>query len=157
MLVVEGSSREGRQMTMVAVQRDGRELWRDELPGFVVRIHGDVVAISDQTGGTGSFLGNGQTMVSAYELLTGELRWQVPLPDYPQMTAGVGSLIVVPVGTSLYALSAESGEIVWESDPGSPGRGGRYTVPGSFTFLESTDTEDTVLVGVIVAEEPYRD
>lgn len=66
-------------------------------------------------------------------------------------------MLVIPVGTVLYALDAQGGERVWESDVGSPGRGGRYSEAGTFRFLEMDDAAPGILVGVVVAEEPYRD
>jgi outer membrane protein assembly factor BamB len=145
-----------RQEVDVAVERGGRELWSERLPGFVVALRGDVVVVIDQTGGTGVFSGSTDTRVSAYEASTGAVRWQVPLPGTPHLVADAGPMFVIPTGTVLYAIDVGSGEIVWESDAGSPGRGGRYSTPGTFRFVELDDSTGT-LVGLVVAEEPYRD
>lgn len=148
---------EDRQEVDVAVERDGRELWSARLPGFVVTLHGDLVVIIDQTGGTGVFEDRADTRVSAYDASNGELRWQVPLPGTPHLVAGGGSVLVIPVGTVLYALDAQSGERTWESDVGSPGRGGRYSEAGTLRFLEMDEAAPRMLVGVVVADERYRD
>lgn len=148
---------EDRQELDVAVERDGRELWSARLPGFAVTLHDDLVVIIDQTGGRGVFEGRADTRVSAYDASTGELHWQVPLPGTPQFAVGAGSVLVIPVGTVLYALDVRSGERTWESDVGSPGRGGRYSEAGTFRFLAMDDAAPGILVGAVVAEEPYRD
>lgn len=156
-LAAERPNVEGRQIVNVTVEHDDQELWSESRPGFVVALQGDVVVIIDQTGGTGDFERPVDTRVSAYEVVTGVLLWQVPLPGTPQLTFDAGSIIVVPVGTELYAIDAKTGELAWKTDAGSPGRGGRYSEPGTFRFLELDDSVRPTLVGVIVAEEPYRD
>ncbi|MEE9416831.1 MAG: PQQ-binding-like beta-propeller repeat protein, partial [Acidimicrobiales bacterium] len=126
LLVVDNPYVENRQVVDVSVLRDGRELWSERLPGFVASLHRDAVVVIDQTGGTGSFdddRGDTDTRITAYEASTGVRRWQVPLPGTPHLTAEAGSMIVVPTGTMLRAIDSQSGEIVWSSDPGSPGRG----------------------------------
>ncbi len=156
-LEVEQPYVEGRQEAVVTVVRDSQKLWSGTLPGFVVTKHGDLVVIIDQTGGTGLYEGEVDTRVTAYEVQTGALRWQVPLPGTPQLTFHAASIIVVPVGTELYAIDALSGATVWQTDAGSPGRGGRFSTPGTLRFLDLDDSAPGTLVGVIVAEEPYRD
>lgn len=156
-LSVDQPHLEDRQEVDVAVERDGRELWSARLPGFVVTLHDDLVVIIDQTGGTGVAGDRAHTSVSAYDASTGELRWQVPLPGTPHLVAGAGSVLVIPVGTVLYALDPQTGASRWETDIGSPGRGGRYSEVGTLRSLETDATSPGVLVGVVVAEEPYRD
>ncbi len=159
-LVVDQPYVEGQQVIDIAVEMAGERSWQQRLPGFVAALHGELVVVIDQTGGTGVFAGSADTRVSAYETSTGELRWQVPLPGTPHLTIGAGSLVVVPTGTTLVAIDAADGAIVWQNDSGSPGRGGSYSEPGTFRFLELDELDDDsagILLGVIVAERKYRD
>jgi len=143
------------QLLDLSVLRDDSELWSERLPGFVAAIRGETVVVIDQTGGTGSVADSG-TRITAYEASTGEHRWQVPLPGSPHLMAEAGSMIVVPSGTALRAIDTQSGEITWDSDAGSPGQGGRFSNPGRFRILELDDSSG-LLIGTVVAQEPYRD
>jgi len=156
LLAIEHPGIKDRQLLDVSVLRDDSELWSEQLPGFVAAIHGETVVVIDQTGGTGSVADSG-TRITAYEASTGERRWQVPLPGSPHLMAEAGSMIVVPSGTALRAIDTQSGEIIWDSNPGSLGQGGRFSNPGSFRLLELDDSSAGLLIGTVMADEPYSD
>ncbi|MEQ8842160.1 MAG: PQQ-binding-like beta-propeller repeat protein [Acidimicrobiales bacterium] len=134
----------------------GDERWTGVVPGFEARLAAGVVAVIDQTGGTGNFnWADQETRLTAYSP-DGDQLWHVALPGSPNDAIGVGDLVVAPGETSIVAVDAATGGVVWDVDHGSPGANGRYDIAGEYARLFATD-DGTVVVGVIEAREPYRD
>lgn len=133
--------------------------WAETVPGFVAALvpSGDrpIVVVIDQTGGTGDTARMVDSRVTAYDSATADLLWQEALPGTPFVIAATGpDTFVVPTGSELVAFDSRSGARRWTVDHGSPGRGGRYSQPGSYTFFSS---DGAPIVGLITASEPYRD
>lgn len=111
----------------------GQELWRakDHLA------YDDVWAVGDgavymahwNTSGDGS----GSQTVRAYELRTGEVRWEVE-PTGESYPWWVGNGRVFAIWTDLTVLATDTGEILWATDYESPG------FPGMRGVLANHDT-----------------
>jgi outer membrane protein assembly factor BamB len=135
----------------------GPLLWSKEVPGMVARLVGSEVIVIDQTGGTGDFNGlRADTRVTAYDLLSGEQRWQIPLPGTPRQVFPVDGGLAVADGTRVWLLDPKSGATLWTADHGSPGRGGEFSEPGTYRLFMG-GLGGTPIVGLVVAERPYRD
>jgi outer membrane protein assembly factor BamB len=152
----------GRQLMEVRVSLNGTVQWEHQLPGFAAELHEDAVIVIDQTGGSGvvaeAHAGvTVDTRVTAYDLVTGEQRWQLALPGTPHRSIQAGRLVIVPVGTEMFAIDRASGAIAWRVDHGSPGRGGRYSEPGDYQTATVDPDDPSKVVGVVVAGQPYRD
>lgn len=150
----------GGQRIEVSVSRDGSVVWEDVVPGFVAVLvagpDGPIVAVLDQTGGTGEPTGRPQTVLTAYAATSGERLWQHELPGTPQLITQISDdVIAVPVGTDLHAISIGAGTESWVSELPSPGRGGSYDQAGTFWFVDTGSSGTAVAVGR--AEQPYRD
>lgn len=149
-----------RQTITVSVSRYDSVVWEDSVPGFVAVLvagaDGPIVAVLDQTGGTGELSGSAETILSAYAATSGDPLWQHELPGTPHLIAQISAdLIAVPVGTDVHAISAATGAETWVAELPSPGQGSSYDQAGTFWFIE-TGTSDTA-VAVARAEQPYRD
>ena len=127
---------------------------------MVARLVGRQIFVIDQTGGTGVFgpsMGmKVDTRVTAYDLLSGEQQWQIALPGTPQQVFPVSGGIVVADGVDVRLLEPATGATLWTADHGSPGRGGEFTETGSYRLFMG-GTGGAPIVGLIVAEKPYRD
>jgi outer membrane protein assembly factor BamB len=95
-------------------QSDGRKLWSATV-GFIPDStpaiwNGQIVAPGVDA--KGSF-------VAAFDVVTGSLRWRTRLSvdQYASITAPAifGSTVYVSAGTSIYALSASSGRVLWKT------------------------------------------
>ena len=149
-----------QRLVLFGRRTPGPLLWSKEVPGMVARLVGRQIFVIDQTGGTGVFgpsMGmKVDTRVTAYDLLTGEQQWQIALPGTPQQVFPVSGGIAVADGSEVRLLDPATGATQWTADHRSPGRGGDFSEPGSYReFMGGTD--GTPIVGLIVAEMPYRD
>lgn len=90
----------------------------------------------------------------------GGLVWQVPLEQVGGTPIVVGDgAVAVSTGTPVSVFDAADGALLWRRDHGSPGKGGftsSYSVAGGYSQFWLDET-GTVLVGLIVAQQPYRD
>jgi hypothetical protein len=138
----------------------GPLLWSKGVPGMVARLVGRQILVIDQTGGTG-VLGPSMGMtvdmrVTAYDLITGEQGWQIVLPGTPQQVFPVSGGITVADGSEVRLLDPATGATQWTADHGSPGRSGGFSENCSYrAFMGETDGQP--IVGLLVAEKPYRD
>lgn len=138
----------------------GPLLWSKGVPGMVARLVGRQILVIDQTGGTG-VLGPSMGMtvdmrVTAYDLITGEQGWQIVLPGTPQQVFPVSGGITVADGSEVRLLDPATGATQWTADHGSPGRSGEFSENCSYrAFMGATDGQP--IVGLLVAEKPYRD
>lgn len=123
----------GQDDPLVAVDAaGGGELWRqpdDHLP------YDDVWAVGDGAVYVLHFVGPSPTgtpaPVRAYELRTGEIRWEQPAAAYPWW---VDDGQVFAIWKNLTVMSTETGEVVWATDYS----GGEF--PGMRGVLANNDT-----------------
>ena len=151
---------DAQRLVMYGRRSPGPLLWSKEVPGMVARLVGRQIFVIDQTGGTGVFgpsVGmQVDTRVTTYDLLTGEQGWQIALPGTPQQVFPVSGGIAVADGSEVRLLDPATGATRWIADHGSSGRGGEFSEPGSYrSFMGGTS--GAPIVGLIVAEKPYRD
>ncbi len=149
-----------RQTIEVSVSRDDSVVWEDTVPGFVAALVAGpaqpIVAVLDQTGGTGELAGPADTMLTAYAATSGDRLWQHALPGTPHLIAQISSdVIAVPVGTDVHAIDIATGTDSWVTELPNPGQGGSYDQEGTFWFIETGSSGTSVAIGR--AEQPYRD
>jgi outer membrane protein assembly factor BamB len=151
----------GRQELTLTVSdpASGVERWSHVVPGFTAALHGDLVVVIDQTGGSGSQTGSApkiDTRVTAYATSDGTRRWQVAVPGTPQMTFGAAGLVLVADHTQVLAIDPADGTVRWEADHGSPGQDTTYSEPGSYRAF-SDSPSGPAIVGLIGAGKPSHD
>ena len=117
--------------------------------------------VIDQTGGTGVWNPptdppGVDTRLTAYALSDGTRRWQAPTSGTPQHAYSEGGVVLVADGARVAAMEPATGALRWSVDHASPGIGGDFTEAGTYRWFGATEDGQTV-VGIIVAEEPYRD
>src|SRR5690606_28614867 len=149
-----------RQLIEVSVSRDDSVVWQDTVPGFVAALVAGpgepVVVVLDQTAGTGELVGSADTMLTAYDAMSGDQQWQHALPGAPHLIAQISDeMIAVPVGTDVHAINIATGSESWVSGLPNPGRGGSYDEEGTFWFIGTGSAGTAVAIGR--AEQPYRD
>lgn len=162
LLYASGTADMGRQeRDLLMIDTDANtQLWRRTVPGYLTSMAttetgATLVLVIDQTAGTGTRFG--ETVLSAYDADDGTPAWERPLPiTAAGVYAGVPGAAVVTSGTEMLAFSVETGETLWTSDQGSPGRQRPYTVDGSYRDVVQPP-ESGAYIGLIVAERPYRD
>jgi outer membrane protein assembly factor BamB len=141
----------------VVVLRDGEELWRDHLPGDHTVIgdssEGPLVMIEDPTGGTGDLGAFGPWSLTGYAADDGTRLWTTGLDGFHMTVSPLdeSTVLVSDLGT-MTALDPATGRARWTADLGSPGRGGRYSDPGTFWFVAAGP--DGASVGLITAVAP---
>lgn len=161
--ITTGPSGTNGQEMVLAVAREGVEAWRADVPGFVAAIvpstEGPVVLVIDQTGGTGREIGpSADTRLTAYAAHGGSRMWQISLPGTPHLVAPVDEhLTIVPVGLELHGVDPATGTTEWVATHDNPGRVGSYDLPGSFSFVADGGDAANAAVGVMLAEQEYRD
>jgi outer membrane protein assembly factor BamB len=147
-----------QEIAVAVVGEDGETLWSSTVPGFNAQLIGDLVVVLDQTRGTGvlpEHPAGSLTLVTGYDASDGEEHWSIEVPGTPQEVFDAGQLMVVASGSMLMAIDA-SGTAAWTADHGSPGTGGAHSLPGGYHWL-SFDPISNTIVGLILAEQPYRD
>ncbi|MCA1694093.1 MAG: PQQ-binding-like beta-propeller repeat protein, partial [Actinobacteria bacterium] len=135
--------------------------WTKVVPGFRATLIDDTVFVIDQTGGSGEYptgydRANVRTVLTAYDAADGAVRWHVRLPGSPQEVFPAPGQVLVSNGPEVFAIDRGTGAINWSASHGSPGLTGDYSVQGSYQWF-TVDPGTGTIVGLIVAEEPYRD
>lgn len=152
-----------QEMDLAVLGEDRETLWSSTVPGFNAQLIDDLVAVLDQTQGTGVMPEPGtdfnpgglRTSVTGYDASDGEQRWSLEVSGTPQEVFDAGPLVIVASGPQLLAIDA-SGRTAWSADHGSPGTGSAHRLPGTYHWV-SFDPVSNTIVGLIRAEPPYRD
>ncbi len=141
----------GTEFTATVTDAADRLLWRTKLPGgvgyLVPSVDGPVVVAVQPTDSYGG-------AATGFDARTGDRLWQTPIANWAGQAWDLDlPLLYLASGTTVSALDPASGAQVWVADATSPGQGGRYTEPGSYTVV----TADNVVVAFIEAREPDTD
>lgn len=150
-----------RQAIEVSVVDAGDVRWERVVPGYTAWLGPDIVLVSDLTGGTGRIGHHGpptpdQFRLAAYDIESGDRRWE--LAGAWNMTAVQSDrTLVVSHATQVAEVSASDGNVVWVADAASPGMSDRFSEPGGYLSVVAAGSDGETLVGLVVAQEPYRD
>jgi hypothetical protein len=71
--------------------------------------------------------------------------------------ASTDRTLITTYATQVAEVSAEDGEVVWLADVGSPGVSDRFSEPGGYSSVVAAGPTGDTLVGLVIAQEPYRD
>ena len=155
---ISSKSTGGQRMHLAVETVDGAPLWDGSVPGFVVEAAGDQLLTIDQTNGTGNFDQGARfpTLLTAYDIRTGEPEWSTTIPGTPHEVVRAGAVIAIPGHGILHGVDPETGSIIWEAALGNPGRTRHYSEGGGVSRLVYDETTDTI-VAVVVARPEYRD
>lgn len=150
-----------RQAIEVSVVDAGVTLWERIVPGYTARLGPGIVLVSDQTGGTGRIGHHGpptpdQFRLAAYDIESGDRRWELA-GAWTMTPASTDRTLIVTNATQVAEVSAEDGTIVWLADAGSPGTSDRFSEPGGYRSVVAPGPGGDTLIGLVVAQEPYRD
>lgn len=148
----------GQSMLLAVETAAGEPLWEKPVPGFVVQIAHDRLLVIDQTNGTGNFDQGAwfPTLLTSYAIRTGEPQWSTTVPGAPHEVVGAGDLIAIPGGGDLHGIDPASGEVVWTTTLGNPGRTRHYSEAGGVSDIGYDEATGTI-VAVVPARAEYRD
>lgn len=150
-----------RQAIEVRVVDAGAVRWERVIPGYAAWLGPGVVLVSDQTGGTGRIGHHGpptpdQFRLAAYDVGSGDRRWELT-GAWTMTSVPTDRTVIVTNATQVAEVRAEDGEIVWLADAGSPGSSDRFSEPGGYWSVVAAGAGGDTLVGLVIAQEPYRD
>jgi outer membrane protein assembly factor BamB len=150
-----------RQAIEVSVVNAGAVLWKRVVPGYTAWLGPGIVLVSDQNGGTGRIGHHGppppdRFRLAAYDVGSGDRRWELE-GAWSMTPASTDRTLITTYATQVAEVSAEDGEVVWLADVGSPGVSDRFSEPGGYSSVVAAGPTGDTLVGLVIAQEPYRD
>jgi outer membrane protein assembly factor BamB len=150
-----------RQAIEVSVVDAGVVRWERMVPGYMAWLGPGIVLVSDQTGGTGRIGDHGpptpdQFRLAAYDIESGDRRWELA-GAWSKTSVSSDRTLVVTNATQVAEVSASDGDVVWVADVASPGVADRFSEPGGYWSVVAAGSDGETLVGLVVAQEPYRD
>jgi outer membrane protein assembly factor BamB len=149
--------------------------WRHSVPGFDAQVIGDLVVVLHQVVPADApsveltpeipqapRSSRSASVATAYDIGTGQPRWQRRLPFAGQIRAA-GELAVVwlaptkgSLTSGLIALDGRTGRPRWRSSIENPSRTERFHLPDELIGTAYESETNTVVV-LVQATEPYRD